>query len=90
MNKRIIAAVGVIILAVGFIVSLAMFFMKMGFLWELKLFELPLVLGMVSFFWASFLYEDTMRDLFPNLEIQRFGALAAATIGAIGLVAKLI
>ncbi len=89
MVKKL-APLALIALAIGFLTSLAMFFMEIGLVWELKLFELPIVFGMVLFLGASFLYEESMRELFQYLEIQRFAAFVAMTLAILGLMTKII
>ena len=88
MIKKL-APLALIILAICFFSSLALFFMKIGPVWELQLFELPFVLGMVLFLIASILYEESMRDLFQYLEIQRFAAFVAMTLAILKLITKI-
>ena len=90
MLKDRLATVGIIILGIGALASLALFFMEIGVLWKLKLFEVPLILFMFSFLIASFEYEDAIKDLFDHLVIQRFGAFVALVISVFSLVMKIL
>ena len=88
MVKKL-APLVLIALAVCFLISFALFFMNIGPVWELKLFELPIVLVMALFLVASFFYEESMRELFQHLEIQRFAAFVALTLATLGLMTKI-
>lgn len=83
-------SVGIIILGIGLVASGAMLFMEIGLLWEWKLFEVPMLLGTIIFLCASFLYEDAFRDLFPFLELGRFGVLIALIMMLVMLVTKIL
>ena len=88
MNKKL-APLIIVALTVGFITSLALFFMKIGLIWQLKLFEIPIVLIMAIFLIASFIYKEGMREAFQYLEVQRFAAFAAITIALLSLMTKI-
>jgi hypothetical protein len=90
MRTKILSTFGIIFLGIGSVITFALFFMEIGALWKLKLFEVPLILFMSSFLIASFTYEDSIRDLIGHLEIQRFGALAALALPLFGLIMKVL
>ena len=90
MRIRKLITAGIVILGIGSGITAALFFMKIGILWELELFEVPLILFMSFFLVASFVYEDSIRELIQHLEIQRFGAFIALVIGVFSLTMKIL
>ena len=64
--------------------------MKIGLLWELKLFEVPLIFVTSSYLIASFTYEDSIRELVEHLEIQRFASCVVLAIAFFSLVMKIM
>lgn len=90
MRGKRLASIAIIILGAGSVLTLALIIIKRGFLWELKLFEVPQVLGMSTFLIASFTYEDAIRERIEHLEIQRFASYVVLAISFFSLVMKIV
>ena len=90
MGTKRAANFWIIILGAGCLISMALFFTKTGLLWKLKLVEVPLIFFMSSFLIASFAYEETIKELFDHLVIQRFGAFVALVLSVFTLIMKVL